>query len=79
LRPADDVIAVLEQTRRPSVEAPAGGGYEDEPPSPAQLDAEADQIRERIAALLSPSPFIATSSCAKPRRLPALSSQLSSS
>jgi DNA processing protein len=53
---ADDVIAVLEQTRRPSVEAPAGGGYEEEPLNPAQLDAEADQVRERIAALLSPSP-----------------------
>lgn len=53
---ADDVIAVLEQTRRPSVEAPTGSGFEDEPVDPAQLDAEAESIRERVAALLSPSP-----------------------
>lgn len=53
---AEDVIAVLEQTRRPSVEASAGGPYEDEPLDPAQIDAEADEVRERVAALLSPSP-----------------------
>jgi len=53
---AEDVIAVLEQTRRPSVEAPTGGPYEDEPLDQSQLDAEADDVRERVAALLSPSP-----------------------
>ncbi len=53
---AEDVIAVLEQTRRPSVEAPIISHYEDESPDHQQLDAEADQIRERVAARLSPSP-----------------------
>ena len=53
---AEDVIAVLEQTRRPSVEAPAMGDYEDEPLDSRQLDDEADQVREQVAALLSPSP-----------------------
>ena len=53
---AEDVIAVLEQTRRPSVEAPAGSHFEDEPLHPRQLDAEAESIRERVADLLSPSP-----------------------
>ncbi len=53
---AEDVIAVLEQTRRPSVEAPAMGDYENEPLDPRQLDEEADQVREQVAALLSPSP-----------------------
>lgn len=52
----DDVIAVLEQTRRPSVEAPAMGDYEDEPLDPHQLDKEADEVREQVASLLSPSP-----------------------
>ncbi len=53
---ADDVIAVLEQTRRPSVEAPAGSHFEDEPLDPAQIDSEAEAVRERVADLLSPSP-----------------------
>lgn len=52
----DDVIAVLEQTRRPSVEAPAMGDYEDELLDPHQLDKEADEVREQVASLLSPSP-----------------------
>lgn len=52
----DDVIAVLEQTRRPSVEAPAMGDYEDEPLDPHQLEKEADEVREQVASLLSPSP-----------------------
>ena len=53
---AEDVIAVLEQTRRPAVEAPAGSGYEDEPFDQTALEAETDTVRERIAELLSPSP-----------------------
>ncbi len=53
---AQDVIDVLEQTRRPSVEAPPMGGYEDEPLDPATLDAEAESVRERVAELLSPTP-----------------------
>ncbi len=53
---AEDVIAVLEQTRRPSVEAPHSNEYEDEPLDPVQLDKEADLVRERVAGLLSPSP-----------------------
>lgn len=53
----DDVIAVLEQVRRPAVEAPSGFDFEDEPTDSFQLDAEADGVRERIAQLLSPSPI----------------------
>jgi DNA processing protein len=52
---ADDVIAVLEQTRRPSVEAPSGFEFEDESVPEDQIDAEADRVREAVAALLSPS------------------------
>jgi DNA processing protein len=54
---ADDVIAVLEQARRPSVEAPSGFEFEDERVDPARLESEADAVRERIAELLSPSPI----------------------
>ena len=54
---ADDVIAVLEQVRRPSVEAPAGFEFEDEPFDPERLEADADSVRERVAELLSPSPI----------------------
>jgi DNA processing protein len=53
---AEDVIAVLEQTRRPSVKAPSGSEFEDEAIKPEQLDAEAESVRERVAGLLSPSP-----------------------
>ena len=53
---ADDVIEILRQTRRPSVEAPSDFPFEDEPPDPKQLDADVDTIRERVATLLSPSP-----------------------
>lgn len=54
---ADDVVAVLDQLRRPSVEAPQGFEYEEEPLELEQLDDEADAIRERVAELLSPSPL----------------------
>ncbi|MCP2679392.1 hypothetical protein NHF45_07600 [Maricaulaceae bacterium NA33B04] len=32
------------------------GDYEDEPLDPHQLDKEADEVREQVASLLSPSP-----------------------
>lgn len=54
---ADDVIAVLEQVNRPSVEAPSGFDFEDEPVDPGHLESEADAVRERVAELLSPSPI----------------------
>lgn len=54
---ADDVVAVLEQIRRPSVESPSGFEFEDEPIDPARLDADADAVRDRVAELLSPSPI----------------------
>lgn len=54
---AEDVIAVLEQARRPSVEAPPGHGFEDEPVDAERLEAEAEAVRERVAKLLSPSPI----------------------
>jgi DNA processing protein len=53
---ADDVIAVLEQARRPSVEAPSGFEFEGEPADPERVEAEADAVREHVAGLLSPSP-----------------------
>ncbi len=53
---AEDVIAVLENVRRPSVEAPSGYEFEDQPADPGRDEAEADKVRERIADLLSPSP-----------------------
>jgi DNA processing protein len=53
---ADDVIAVLNNTRPPELEEPGGRDYDDERPDPDYLDDEADRIRERIAELLSPTP-----------------------
>lgn len=53
---ADDVIAVLNNARPPTLEEPGGYDYEDERPDPDHLDTEADRIRERIAELLSPTP-----------------------
>ncbi|MEQ8434353.1 MAG: DNA-processing protein DprA [Oceanicaulis sp.] len=53
---ADDVIAVLNNARPPTLEEPGGHDYEDERPDPDHLDTEADRIRERIAELLSPTP-----------------------
>ena len=53
---ADDVIAILSQLRLPTLEEPASAGYEDEPVDQTALDAEADQVRDRVADLLSPSP-----------------------
>ena len=53
----DDVIATLDQAGPPpSVAAPSGFEFEDEPVDPERLDNEAEEIRERIAGLLSPSP-----------------------
>ncbi|PWE16652.1 DNA-protecting protein DprA [Marinicauda salina] len=51
----DDVLAILEQGPRPQAAEPPGDAYDAEPPEP-NIDAEADDVRERIVALLSPSP-----------------------
>jgi DNA processing protein len=53
---ADDVIAVLENARRPSLEEPGGQDFENEPEDPTMLDSEADRIRDRIAGLLTTAP-----------------------
>ncbi len=53
---ADDVLDVLRGAQRPRLSEPSGFDYEDERPDPAQLESEADAVRERVAALLSPSP-----------------------
>ncbi|MFW6300537.1 MAG: DNA-processing protein DprA, partial [Oceanicaulis sp.] len=53
---ADDVIAVLENARRPAFEEPGGSDYQDEAPDPAMLEEEADRIREQIAGLLTTAP-----------------------
>ena len=53
---ADDVLDVLRGAHRPRLGEPSGFGYEDERPDPQQLESEADAVRERVAALLSPSP-----------------------
>lgn len=53
---ADDVIAVLNNTRPPMLEEPGGHEFEDEGLDPAMLEEEADRIREAIADLLTTAP-----------------------
>ncbi|KAA5804825.1 DNA-protecting protein DprA [Alkalicaulis satelles] len=53
---AEDVIAVLQNTRPPALKEPGGWEYEDEPGDRRASDEAADAVRERIAELLSPAP-----------------------
>ncbi|MCC5981486.1 MAG: DNA-processing protein DprA [Oceanicaulis sp.] len=54
---AEDVVALLEGARRGAMSEPAGGGYEGDPEYGGAIDRAADDVRERVAALLSPSPI----------------------
>lgn len=54
---ADDVLAVLEGARRSAMSEPAGSSYEDDPEYGEAVDRAAETVRERVAALLSPSPI----------------------
>ncbi len=54
---ADHVIEILEGAPRPGFSEPSGFGYEDERLDDAALEREADQVRERMLELLSPSPI----------------------
>lgn len=54
---ADDVIAVLQGVGRSFLSEPDKPTYEDEPTDFQAIDDQVDQIRERVAALLSPAPI----------------------
>lgn len=54
---ADDVIAVLENASRPVLREPDLFSFQDEPMDETALEAEADAVREKVLALLSPSPI----------------------
>jgi DNA processing protein len=53
---ADDVLAILQNTRPPLMKEPGGYNYENEPEDASAAEAAADKVRERIAQLLSPAP-----------------------
>ena len=52
----EDVLAVLSGARRSSLQEPGGSEFEDEFDDADALDDAVEDIRERIAALLSPTP-----------------------